>query len=144
MSTETKTNRKTKTTYQTDRYSDQELQEFEQLVDVKINQAKDQIVEFKARLLELGEDERNKIRSLEDGTSSQEMEMVAGLMARQEVVLGQLLNAKTRIKNKTYGICIESGKTIPRERLRAVPHTTKTIEVKNAQDTREYSRYSRR
>ena len=38
--------------------------------------------------------------------------------------------ALIRIENKTYGICRETGKLIPKERLRAVPHATLSIEAK--------------
>jgi DnaK suppressor protein len=38
--------------------------------------------------------------------------------------------ALVRIENKTYGICRETGKLIPKERLRAVPHTTMCMEAK--------------
>ena len=42
----------------------------------------------------------------------------------------KIQNALIRIKNGTYGVCIDTGKLIPKERLRAVPHTQQTIEAK--------------
>jgi len=35
-----------------------------------------------------------------------------------------------RINNGTYGICKTTGKLIPKERLKLVPHTTQTVEAK--------------
>ena len=57
-------------------------------------------------------------------------ENLSQLAARQQKFIIQLENAKARIKNGTYGICIDTGKLIPKERLRAVPHTMHSIEDK--------------
>jgi DnaK suppressor protein len=67
---------------------------------------------------------------LEDGSDTLERENVNQLAARQQKFLIQLEHALIRIKNKTYGICIDSGKLIPKERLRIVPHTQHSIEAK--------------
>jgi DnaK suppressor protein len=112
------------------RYSDEELKEFDVLLDVKIVNANEQIEFFKDQLATLSHDDSNKVKSLEDGSSAQEMAMVSELLKRQELLLVHLINAKHRIKNRTYGVCIETGKLIQKERLRAVPHTTKTVEAK--------------
>ena len=67
---------------------------------------------------------------LEDGADTLEKESLNQLAARQQKFIIQLENAKARIKNRTYGICIDTGKLISKERLRAVPHTRHSIEAK--------------
>jgi RNA polymerase-binding transcription factor DksA len=67
---------------------------------------------------------------MEDGADSTEKESMSQLAARLQKFSLQLENALIRIKNGTYGVCIDTGKLIPKERLRAVPHTQQTIEAK--------------
>ena len=67
---------------------------------------------------------------MEDGSTTLSREEVAQLAARQEKFVQHLENALVRIQNKTYGICRVTGKLIPKERLKAVPHATLTIEAK--------------
>jgi DnaK suppressor protein len=57
-------------------------------------------------------------------------EETAQLAARQEKYIVSLQNALIRIENKTYGICRVTGKLIPKERLRSVPHATLGIDAK--------------
>ena len=54
------------------------------------------------------------------------------MAARQQKFIQALQAALVRIENKTYGICRVTGKLIPKERLRAVPHATLSIEAKQA------------
>ena len=67
---------------------------------------------------------------LEDGADTAEKESMSQLAARQQKFINNLENALIRIKNGTYGICVDTGKLIPKERLRAVPHTMQCIEAK--------------
>ena len=67
---------------------------------------------------------------MEDGADASERENLSQLAARLQKYSVQLENALIRIKNGTYGICIDTGKLIPKERLRIVPHTQQTIEAK--------------
>ena len=67
---------------------------------------------------------------MEDGADTSEKESMSQLAARLQKFATQLENALIRIKNGTYGVCIDTGKLIPKERLRAVPHTQQTIEAK--------------
>ena len=67
---------------------------------------------------------------MEDGSETMSREELAQLAARQEKFIQHLQNALVRIENKTYGICRVTGKLIPKERLRAVPHATLTVEAK--------------
>ena len=67
---------------------------------------------------------------LEDGADTAEKENLSQLAARQQKFINNLENALIRIKNGTYGICSVTGRLITKERLRAVPHTTLSIEAK--------------
>lgn len=69
-------------------------------------------------------------KTLEDGSASLEKESINQLAARQKKFIEQLEAALVRIENKTYGICRETGRLIAKERLRAVPHTTLSMEAK--------------
>jgi DnaK suppressor protein len=71
---------------------------------------------------------------LEDGSATYEKEQTNQLAARQKKFIEQLEAALMRIQNKTYGICRATGKLIPAERLRAVPHTTMSMEAKLKQN----------
>jgi len=70
---------------------------------------------------------------MDDGSASQQKESVGQLAARQQKFITNLETALVRIENKTYGICKVTGKLISKERLRAVPHTTQSIEAKKNQ-----------
>ena len=67
---------------------------------------------------------------LEDGADMMEKENLSQLASRQQKFMVQLENAMVRIKNGTYGICVDTGKLISKERLKAVPHTMHSIEAK--------------
>lgn len=119
------------------RYSENELQEFEALILDKINIAKTELKELKRSLTkggDSGEDISNtSTKVLEDGADTMEKENLNQLAARQQKFINNLENAIVRIKNGTYGICIDSGKLISKERLKAVPHTMHSIEAKLSQ-----------
>ena len=69
---------------------------------------------------------------LEEGANTLSKEETTRLAQRQLKFIQGLQAALIRIENKTYGICRETGKLIPVERLRAVPHATLSIEAKNS------------
>jgi RNA polymerase-binding transcription factor DksA len=116
------------------RYSEDELKEFEVLISDKLIQAKKElnyIKETLSRKNDPGTDTTaGTLKLLEDGADTAEKENFTQLAARQQKFIQQLENAMARIKNGTYGICVETGKLIPKERLRAVPHTQHSIEAK--------------
>jgi RNA polymerase-binding transcription factor DksA len=116
------------------RYSDKELEEFDQLIDQKLIVAREQLEFYLKQLEDMAENPDNKIKGLDDGLSTLESERVSSLASRQQKLIQHLENAKIRIKNKVYGICRETGKLISKERLRAVPHATLSIEAKQAQN----------
>ena len=116
------------------RYSDKELEEFDQLIDQKLIVAREQLEFYLKQLEDMAENPDNKIKGLDDGLSTLESERVSSMAARQQKLIQHLENAKIRIKNKVYGICRETGRLISKERLRAVPHATLSIEAKQAQN----------
>lgn len=112
------------------RYSDQELDEFRVIIEEKLHIAKEQLEFYEQQLEDLGENPDIKLRGLEDGTGTMESERLIDLAGRQKKHIQHLENALIRIKNKVYGVCRVTGKLISKERLRAVPHATLSIEAK--------------
>ncbi|MFN6377815.1 MAG: TraR/DksA family transcriptional regulator [Flavobacteriales bacterium] len=119
------------------RYSDKDLLEFQELIHTKLAQAKSDLDELRQSLSHEGDnstdDTSPTFKMMEDGNDTMSREEVAQLAARQEKFIQALENALLRIKNKTYGVCRVTGKLIPKERLRLVPHATLSIEAKNMQ-----------
>lgn len=117
------------------RYSREELIEFEDLITEKLNNARKEVAFIKETLSRRNDSGTDNTASssklLEDGADTAEKESLNQLASRQLKFIQQLENALIRIKNGTYGVCIGTGKLIPKERLRAVPHTQHTIEAKN-------------
>ncbi|WP_207424104.1 TraR/DksA family transcriptional regulator [Desertivirga brevis] len=116
------------------RYSDVELQEFKELILEKIRIAKEELNALTQSLsnpnLNGTDDTAGTYKTLEDGSATLEKEQTNQLAARQKKFIENLEAALVRIENKTYGLCRETGKLIPKERLRAVPHTTLSMEAK--------------
>jgi DnaK suppressor protein len=116
------------------RYSEDDLKEFEGIISDKLNNAKKELAyirESLSRKNDQGTDLTGSgYLSLEDGAETAEKEHLNQMASRLQKFTTQLELAHIRIKNGTYGICIQSGKLIPKERLRAVPHTQHTIEAK--------------
>lgn len=116
------------------RYSEEELKEFEELISQKLDKARTELTYIKetlSRRNDSGTDTTSgNTKVLEDGADTAEKENLSQLAARQQKFISQLDNALIRIKNGTYGVCVDTGKLIPKERLRAVPHTMHSIEAK--------------
>lgn len=119
------------------RYSDEELQEFKELILAKLAKAQRDYELFAA---DVTNSEGNDIadtsptfKVLEEGANTLGKEESGRLAQRQMKFIQHLQAALVRIENKTYGICRQTGKLIPKERLRAVPHATLGIDVKNNQ-----------
>ena len=117
------------------RYSDEELEEFRQIINEKIEKAQ---AEYDSLCRTLMNSEGNDVadtsptfKVLEEGASTLNKEESGRLAQRQMKFIQHLQAALVRIENKTYGICRETGKLIPKERLKAVPHATLIIEAKN-------------
>jgi RNA polymerase-binding transcription factor DksA len=120
------------------RYSADELKEFEELITNKLDKAKEELKYIKSTITRSGDSGTDgtsgNVKVLEDGADTMEKESMNQLAARQQKFIINLENALVRIKNGTYGVCSVTGKLISKERLRAVPHTTQSIEAKLAQD----------
>lgn len=116
------------------RYSEEELKEFEEIISQKLEKARTELSYIKeslSRRNDSGTDTTSgNTKVLEDGADTAEKENLSQLAARQQKFISQLENALVRIKNGTYGVCIDTGRLIPKERLRAVPHTMHSIEAK--------------
>ncbi|EEI93979.1 TraR/DksA family transcriptional regulator [Sphingobacterium spiritivorum] len=119
------------------RYSDVELQEFKSIILEKLRVAKEELSSLTKSLNNSNangtDDTAGTYKTLEDGSATLEKEQTNQLAARQKKFIDNLEAALVRIENKTYGICRETGKLIQKERLKAVPHTTLSIEAKNKQ-----------
>lgn len=115
------------------KYSDEELKEFETMLVEKIAKAKHELDMLKASLSRNSEgmgDNFSSIKTLDDGADTAEKEQLNQLAARQQKFINNLEMALIRIKNGTYGICVDTGKLISKDRLKAVPHTMHSIEAK--------------
>lgn len=116
------------------RYSDADLQEFKQIIIAKLDVAKEEFSKMQKSLQNPNEngDENtsNQYLTLDDGASTFEKENLNQLAARQKKFIDSLEAALVRIENKTYGVCRVTGKLIQKERLKAVPHATLSMEAK--------------
>ena len=117
------------------RYSDEELAEFKELILSKLAVAREEYETMMGTLMNADnngvDDTSPTYKALEEGANTQTKEELSMLAARQQKFIKGLEAALIRIENKTYGICRETGKLIPKERLRLVPHATLSIEAKN-------------
>ena len=120
------------------RYADSELVEFKEIIIKKLTSAKEELQLLTETLSNPNsngtDDTAGTFKVLEDGSATLEKEHVNQLAARQRKFIDQLEAALVRIENKTYGVCRETGRLIPKERLRAVPHTTLSMEAKLKQN----------
>lgn len=117
------------------RYSDEELQEFKELILAKLDKAQRDYELLKSNIMNTDgndvSDTSPTFKVLEEGASTLSKEEAGQLAQRQMKFIQHLQAALVRIENKTYGICRETGVLIPKERLRAVPHATLSIDAKN-------------
>lgn len=116
------------------RYSDEELQEFKTIILAKLEKAKHDYDLLRADLTNSEGNDINDtaptFKVLEEGAGTLGKEEAGRLAERQMKFIQHLQAALVRIENKTYGICRETGKLIPKERLRAVPHATLSVDAK--------------
>lgn len=115
------------------RYSEEELKEFEAIINQKLDAQRKELAYIKdtlSRKNDSGTDNTGAATKLMEDVDTSEREQMSQSAARLQKFITQLENALIRIKNGTYGVCIDTGKLIPKERLQAVPHTQQTIEAK--------------
>ena len=122
------------------RYSDVELEEFKALIMEKLEAAKGEFENLRATVTNADgndtSDTSPTFKNMEEGASTLSKEDAGRLAQRQMKFIQSLQAALIRIENKTYGVCRETGLLIPKERLRAVPHATLSIEAKEGQSRR--------
>ncbi len=123
------------------RYSDEELQEFKEIILKKLEKARQDLEILTEAFTTSGGndimDTSPTFKVLEEGYQVMSKEENSKLAARQDKFIQSLENALIRIENKTYGICRETGKLISKERLRIVPHATLSIDAKLQQNERK-------
>ncbi len=116
------------------RYSDEELDEFRQIILQKLEKAKEDYELLKSAITQSEsndtQDTSPTFKVLEEGAATLSKEEAGKLAQRQQKFIQHLQGAIVRVENKTYGICRETGLLIPKERLRAVPHATLSMEAK--------------
>ena len=113
------------------------MQEFKAIIQQKIEKAEKDWALLKESFINdqnNGTDDTSPtFKAFEEGAETLSKEQNAILAGRQEKFIRDLKHALIRIENKTYGICRVTGKLIDKERLKAVPHATLSIEAKNMQ-----------
>lgn len=126
--------KKEETSKEKTRYSDEELEEFRQIILDKLEKAKRDLKLLTESYTTGNDNDTNDtsptFKVLEEGYQVFSKEENSKFAARQEKFIKNLENALVRIENKTYGICRVTGKLIPKDRLRSVPHATLSIEAK--------------
>ena len=119
------------------RYADAELEEFKQIILSKLEKAREDYEILKSSITHKESndtmDTSPTFKVLEEGATTLSKEEAGRLAQRQQKFIQHLQAALIRIENKTYGLCRDTGKLIPKERLRAVPHATLCIDSKKAQ-----------
>lgn len=119
------------------RYSDEDLQEFKEIILIKKTRAEEDLVMLEASYKNDSdngtEDTAPTFKSYDGSADTMAKEANMQLAIRQEKFIRDLNNALMRVENKTYGICRVTGKLIQKERLKLVPHATLSIEAKRKQ-----------
>ena len=118
------------------RYTDEELEEFREIINEKLRKTRE---DYASTMRVLTNQDSNDVddtsptyKALEEGSTTQSKEELVQMAQRQQKLIQGLEAALVRIQNKTYGIDRITGELIPKERLRAVPHATLSVESKNA------------
>ncbi len=118
------------------RYTDEELEEFRQIINEKLRLAR---LDYEDMMKQLTNANSNDVvdtsptyKALEEGSTGQTKEELVQMAQRQQKFIIALEAALLRIDNKTYGIDRLTGELIPKERLRIVPHATLSVASKNA------------
>ena len=118
------------------RYSDAELEEFRAIINEKLELAQRDYDMLKKSIMNADgndtDDTSPTYKVMEEGANTLSKEETTRLASRQLKFIQDLQAALVRIENKTYGICRETGKLIPKERLKIVPHATLSIEAKES------------
>ena len=116
------------------RYSDQELEEFKEIIEKKLEKSQEELKYYEEQIFENtangGDDHGGDW--MDDSNINTEMEFLNDMAIRQRKLIQDLENALVRIKNKSYGICVITGELIDKKRLMVQPIATKSVAAKNA------------
>ncbi|MFK7948542.1 MAG: TraR/DksA family transcriptional regulator [Saprospiraceae bacterium] len=115
------------------RYSDKDLAEFKVSIEEKLTKVKSEFKTITQELSNIESNDSNRFNNINESSLSYERDYLSKMAERQNRFIRDLENALLRIQNKTYGICIVTGELIDKRRLKAVPHTTKSIKAKMKQ-----------
>lgn len=113
--------------------------EFLAHMKIKLQQEKAEIIR---NLIHEDEDFREIAASLDqkdlvDIASTDIDKKLLSVLGAQEVKRLKLIDAAlARIENGKFGLCLKTGKPIPRERLEAIPYALYTIEYQNELERR--------
>lgn len=115
------------------RYSDKELKEFKEIILKKISDVEEDLQYLQDQLVDINESSLDSRRAdwVDDSSMNADKDRLSNMFNRQRQFHEHLKGALLRIANKTYGVCTVTGKLIDKRRLKAVPHTTKSVEAKN-------------
>ena len=115
-------------------YTEEELQEFRELIEAKLEQAIRDYEQLRESATNSSEndvaDTLPTFKAVHEGAASLSKGEAGRMAERLLKFIHNLQAALRRIENRTYGVCRQTGKLIPKERLRAVPHATLSIEAK--------------
>jgi RNA polymerase-binding transcription factor DksA len=119
------------------RYSDADLAEFKAIVEKKLEKAKEELQYLQEQILEISENSSDDHGGdwMDDSNINNDIEFLNNMAIRQRKYVQELENALVRIRNKTYGVCMVTGKLIDKRRLLAVPTATKSVEAKAIEAT---------
>lgn len=113
------------------RYNDEDLAMFKELLERKLEKAENEKTFLLEQIQSITENEDGDVDWMDDTSTSSDLEMLYAQASRLNHNIRDIRNALVRIHNRSYGICVVSGKLIDRRRLMAVPTTTKSLEAKN-------------
>ena len=128
------------------RYSDKDLEEFQILIEKKLEQTEEQLESLQSQIMEISENSSDDHGGdwVDDSATNNDIEMLNNMAIRQRKYLVDLNNALMRIKNKVYGVCLITGELIDKRRLLAVPTTTKSLTAKTDIRREEEARMTHR
>jgi RNA polymerase-binding transcription factor DksA len=119
------------------RYSDSDLAEFQQLIEKKLTLAREQVDHLEEQVLELNESIQTSMADIGENSAYSDVEFINNMIFRQKKYIQDLENALLRVINKSYGICSITGNLIDKKRLLIVPTTTKGLEAKTEEQIKE-------
>ena len=119
------------------RYSDEELEEFRQLIDRKLQRAIEDFEYLQEQISELGQSaDGDHAADYIDGSAAQmDIQRLNEMARRQLESIEDLEAAKVRIRQGIYGICSVTGQRIDPMRLRLVPSARRSVEGEKLVDS---------